>query len=142
MLNFRTLNILYAGVFKKLFPIAKEHGFRIIGIHRRDYSPTTALTEDEVKLLHEGSDGQKEWLRQRGVELAKFLHNFIDKNSIPPTQGENSGGLAVVGWSLGTIMVQAMISNLDSLPQSVLKDLSGHLHTVILQGKSGFSNTC
>lgn len=124
-----------AGVFEPLFHVASKHNFRIVSLHRRDYPPTTPLKESERTLLAQGPEGQSRFLLGQGVGIAKFIEEFILRNNVPPADTQTTvGGVVLVGWSLGSVIVHAMISHLDSLPAQSRNHLEKYMHTVIIHG--------
>jgi len=132
-------------VFRPLFPIAAEHGFRIVALYRRGYPPPgkTDSNSDDAFQFGDAVDRQREILSTQGQQFATFLERFISKSGIPPAQNGN-GGIAVLGWSLGTLAVAAWLGNLDKVPSETLATLDKYVHTVILQEASttvfGFVN--
>ncbi|KAG1831370.1 hypothetical protein EV424DRAFT_1373125 [Suillus variegatus] len=125
------------GVFRKLFPLAAAHRLRIVSLYRRDYNPTTSfLDADLAGLVSRTVEGQESFLRTQAVDIATFLVNFARKQHIPLAEG-TSGGIALVGWSLGSLHAHAVVAHLDALPPSVLSDLEQYLHTVVCHDISG-----
>lgn len=75
---------------------------------------------------------------ERGLEIAHFLEKFIAQSNIPPTQADSeqrTGGVAVIGWSLGCSVLDCLLANIDSLEFSTLDTLSKYLHTAVHHGK-------
>jgi hypothetical protein len=132
----------HSAVCRKMLPLASKHNFRIISMYRRDYAPTTLLNEAELKLLSDGAKGQKQFILERGLEIAHFIEKFIAQNNIPPTQADQrTGGIAVLGWSLGCTFVNALLSNIDYLSPFTVSTLSKYLHTVIYHGEHPYNST-
>ncbi|KAG1800612.1 uncharacterized protein BJ212DRAFT_1400214 [Suillus subaureus] len=119
------------GVFRKLFPLATVRRLRIVSLHRRDYNPTTSFRDVDLAGLASGTmEGQEEFLRSQAVDIATFLVTFAREQRIPPAQGA-SGGIVLIGWSLGSVPVHAVVAYLDALPSSILSDLGKYLHTMV-----------
>lgn len=86
--------------------------------------------------MGEGPEGQKQFMLERGLEIAYFIEKIIAQSNIPPTQADQrTGGVVLVGWSLGCSVADFLLSNVDSLSPSTLSTLSKYLHTVIYHGK-------
>lgn len=125
------------GVFRKLFPLAAAHCLRIVSIYRRDYNPTTSFRDaDLAGLASRTVEGQEGFLRSQAIDIATFLVMFAREQHIPPAEGV-SGGIALLGWSLGSLHIHAVVAHLDALPFDVLSDLEKYLHTVICHDVSG-----
>ncbi|TFK80897.1 alpha/beta-hydrolase [Polyporus arcularius HHB13444] len=107
---------------------------RFVAISRRGYPGSTPYDPDEIARIPTDGDGQKEeFLRARGREVAVFIDKFIDAFHLPPISADgSSGGIALMGWSLGSAVALSVISHLDTYPQSVQTRLSAYLRTLIL----------
>ncbi len=91
---------VYLDTFHKLIPMAAENNLRLVILNRRDYAGSTKYTDEELAELREG---KTEFLQRLGSESAYFLAWFIKTNDIPKIGADGkSGGLATIGWSLGT----------------------------------------
>ncbi|KAG1754477.1 hypothetical protein EDB19DRAFT_1626355 [Suillus lakei] len=125
------------GVFKKLCPLAAGHCLRIVGLYRRDYNPTTSFRDAELAGLVSGTvEGQEGFLRSQAVDIATFLVMFAREQHIPLAEG-TSGGIALVGWSLGSLHTHAVVAYLDALPSNILSDLGKYVHTMVSHDVSG-----
>ncbi|KAG2150283.1 uncharacterized protein EDB93DRAFT_1142546 [Suillus bovinus] len=125
------------GVFRKLFPLAAAHRLRIVSLYRRDYSPTTSFRDSDLaSLVSRTVEGQEGFLRSQAIDIATFLVVFAREQHIPLAEGIG-GGIALVGWSLGSLHTHAVVAHLDALPSNILSDLSKYLHTVICHDASG-----
>ncbi|KAG1726060.1 uncharacterized protein EDB91DRAFT_1229168 [Suillus paluster] len=119
------------GVFRKLFPLAAAHRLRIVSLYRRDYDPTTSFRDADLAGLTSGTaEGQEGFFRSQAIEIATFLVTFARQQNISPAQG-TSGGIALIGWSLGSLFTHAVVAYLDALPSDVLSDLEKYLHTML-----------
>lgn len=125
------------GVFRKLFPLAAVHRIRIVSLYRRDYNPTTSFRDaDLAGLVSRTVEGQEGFLRSQAVDIATFLVMFAREQHIPLAEG-TSGGIALMGWSLGSLHTHAVMAHLDALPHNVLSDLEKYLHTVVCHDVTG-----
>ncbi|KAG1739908.1 uncharacterized protein EDB91DRAFT_1134421 [Suillus paluster] len=119
------------GVFRKLFPLAAAHNLRIVSLYRRDYDPTTSFRDADLAGPISGTvEGQEGFLRNQAVDIAIFLVTFAREQNIPPAQG-TSGGIALIGWSLGSLFTHAVVAYLDALPSNIISDLERYLHTML-----------
>ncbi|ESK97797.1 hypothetical protein Moror_17362 [Moniliophthora roreri MCA 2997] len=130
-----------ASVFKKLLPLCAESNIRLVAINRRDYPGSTALTEEELEVFSDNSDSaeqngrREEFIRARGLELMTFMNVFIQKHDLPPiseVNGSKSGGVALLGWSLGNATTFSAIASISSAPEATRKRFSAYLRTLIL----------
>ncbi|KAI5994489.1 Alpha/Beta hydrolase protein [Pisolithus albus] len=120
-------------VFRKLFPFGAEHNYRIVSLYRRGYGLSTPWSEEELGLL-QSSDGEdhKAYLRLAGLQIIKFLLTFAASQSIPRySKEQKTGGLILLGWSLGVAYSNGALANLDALTTEELRDLESYLHTAI-----------
>jgi pimeloyl-ACP methyl ester carboxylesterase len=125
------------GVFRKLFPLASAHRLRIVSLYRRDYNPTTSFSDvDLAGLVSRTVEGQESFLRNQAVDIATFLVMFAHEQRIPLAEGTR-GGIALVGWSLGSLLTHAVVAHLDALPYDVLSDLEKYFHTMVCHDVSG-----
>jgi len=123
-------------VFRRMFPFGPSHNYRLISLYRRGYAPSTPWTEAEAALYKstDAKDGKKH-LRLAGLQIARFLLQFATSQAIPKYNEERkTGGIHLVGWSLGTIYLQGILANLDSLATEELHALEGYLRTVLYFG--------
>ena len=76
--------------------------------------------------------------------MATFLVNFATEQRIPmmdPDCPTASGGIALIGWSLGGIHVLALLAYLDELPEDTQSTLLKYLHTILSHGGTAFHLT-
>lgn len=119
-----------------MLPLKSKHNIRVVALNRRDYVGSTLFTPEELKDAF-GTDEKKhkDFLKARGLEIAKFLVWVIDELKIPPRTPKGSGGLALLGWSLGNITTIAFLSNLKSYPREILEKLRPYFSTFFIYGK-------
>ncbi|TFK73131.1 hypothetical protein BDN72DRAFT_762223 [Pluteus cervinus] len=118
-------------VFNQILPLAKANNLRIVAINRRDYAPTTLLTSAEIAVMSQGDTGAQTYFQQRGNEIGLFIDKWLQQNTIP-TVHNGQGGIAIVGWSLGTVTAHSFLAHLDTLPAATLNRLAPYIHTVLL----------
>lgn len=120
-------------VFRKLFPFGAEHNYRIVSLYRRGYGLSTPWSEKELDLLQSSDkEDHKAYLRLAGLQIVRFLLTFAASQSIPRySKEQKTGGLILLGWSIGGAYSNAALANLDALATEELRDLESYLHTVI-----------
>jgi pimeloyl-ACP methyl ester carboxylesterase len=131
-------------VLEKLLPLAHAHNLRIVSVYRRGYSPSSEFREDELAGI--GSQKKIEevepFFRAQGAEIAAFLVKFATEQRIPVVDSDpdspTTGGIALIGWSLGGIHVLTLLAYLDELPEDTQSTLRKYLHTILSHGGSAF----
>ncbi|KAF9484142.1 alpha/beta-hydrolase [Pholiota conissans] len=117
----------HSEVFRRLLPLAKTHGLRIISVARRGYLGSTPYTTDEKNVLYNGTvEQQSIFLNSQGALLALFVDAVIQKHSIP-----EAGGIAILGWSMGNIFPMAMLAAMHTLPPDSKERLKRYLRSYI-----------
>ncbi|TFK82036.1 hypothetical protein K466DRAFT_501047 [Polyporus arcularius HHB13444] len=122
-------------IYDRLLGLAQESSdIRLVAISRRGYPGSTPFGPDEIANLTTGDDHLKEsFLRARGSEVATFIDKFIDEFHLPPVSADGrSGGIALMGWSLGCSVALSVVSHMDTYPQRVQTRLGAYLRTLIL----------
>ena len=123
-------------IFRKMFPYGPSHNYRLVSLYRRGYAPSSPWTEGEVSLYKSSNaeDGKKH-LRLAGLQIARFLLEFATSQGIPKhNEARKTGGIHLIGWSLGTMFLQAVLANLDGLAAEELDLLEGYLRTFLHLG--------
>lgn len=127
-------------IFSRLLQFAPSHNLRVIAITRRDYVNSTRLSASDLALLFSDRPADHgQFLRARGLEIARFLTWVIDELKIPPArepnEGGHNGGIALVGWSLGAATTLAFLRYLPSFPEELAQKLDLYLKTFIIHGE-------
>ncbi|KAJ6615472.1 Alpha/Beta hydrolase protein [Mycena sp. CBHHK59/15] len=118
----------HSGTFRRLHPFAQPNSLRIISVNRREYPGSSPYTDEDLRVFGEGSEAERaSLLGRQGRDLALFVDGLIRDLSIP-----KAGGIALVGWSLGTIFLFCLIACIETLPVETKERLSCFVHTVIL----------
>ena len=138
---FGVLTRVLAGIFRRMFPFAKQYGIRLVAINRRDYAGSTPYSQFEHdRLMGVDEAAHRDALLQEGQELATFLEQLVKALGIPKVQtgsdGAKVGGLAVLGWSSGNLPVLSMLGNALDLPESQQVVLRDYLRTSVIYGQS------
>ncbi|KAI0712946.1 hypothetical protein C8T65DRAFT_646206 [Cerioporus squamosus] len=135
----------HSGVFTPLLPYARQTNTRIILVNRRDYPGTAPYTASELALLPlsvsnltqdpEELEGVKIsisfFMKHRGHELLRFLTGVVRDIE------RNSGGIVLVGWSLGVIWMSALLAHATSFQHDDV-NLSRYLRRVVLHDAPTF----
>ncbi|KAJ7683526.1 hypothetical protein B0H17DRAFT_941730 [Mycena rosella] len=118
----------HSGTFQRLNPFAEPNSLRIISLNRRCYPGSSAFSAEELTIFSEGTEAERaSLLAQQGRDLALFLEGLIDELSLPRT-----GGIGLIGWSMGAIFLLSLIASVETLPVATREKLSSFVHTVVL----------
>ncbi|PPQ93339.1 hypothetical protein CVT25_014468 [Psilocybe cyanescens] len=123
-----------APVFKKVQACASSKGVRIIALNRRNYSGSTPFTPEEFNVLVNGSDEEKHsWLKERGHEIARFIVALIKEKNLPKISPDGkTGGIVILGWSVGAGEANAVIAHADTLEAETRSILGAYVRGLIL----------
>ena len=134
MLNFCYLTSTLDN-FSRTVSRAKHHGMRAISLARRDYKGSTLFSEAELALIRgDDKDMHRQFLRDRGFEIAQFLMGLILKLGLPALDRDGRGGLSVMGWSLGNLTLYAFANFFPTYPKEVKNCLTAYLKSLICWG--------
>lgn len=132
-------HVLFVEGFVPLFSHAASHNLRIIALNLRDYPGSTPNTQAELKLLCSSNvSEQATAVRAQGQEIAAFLKHLVITEEIPPVQvadGQKTGGIILLSWSLGNVWTMSMFGNADHLESETKSILEKSLHTWVLYGE-------
>ncbi|KAJ7618527.1 hypothetical protein FB45DRAFT_931848 [Roridomyces roridus] len=118
----------HSGTFGRLSAVAPSNSLRIVCVNRREYPASSPYNPAELAAFMTGTTEQRtSILAQQGHDLALFLDGLIVDLALP-----EAGGVAVAGWSLGTIFLTSLICSMETLPQATQERLSDFVHTIIL----------
>jgi len=128
-------------IFQKILPLASSRGLRLIALNRRDYAPTTLLSDDELlELKSDDPVVRDKFLHDRGMEIALFTCNIIEELGLPPvTQDGQNGGVAWLGYARGNAFTVATVAAALSLPASLEMRLRSYLRRLIIYGSFNFN---
>jgi len=114
--------------FERLHDYAHRYNLRTVIWNRRDYPGSTKYTDAELDDLN---NGRKVFLDRLAIQVADFLKQYIEKESIPKiTADRKFGGFAIMGWSMGSATAMPLFSDpslispeLYTLLEQYVKDL-------------------
>jgi hypothetical protein len=140
-------------MFSRLLPLATASHLRLVILNRRGYSGSTPYSDEEISAINpaehdEASGGSSRtdrrqsgqfstFMQQRGAEMARFLSWFIDNERIPPRsddEGVISGGISLLGWSLGNTTTLSLLGFANTLDPGLMKKLEGYLRKIVIYG--------
>ncbi|KAI0775395.1 Alpha/Beta hydrolase protein [Irpex lacteus] len=125
----------HSAMFRPMFNHAKSHDLRFVSINLREYPGTTNLSESELaNFASSDLEDQANALINQAVDVARLILYVIKQENIPPPQRSGSsstGGVSVMAWSSGTLMVNAMLANLPVEEKEAYDVLSSYITKVI-----------
>ncbi|KIM92126.1 hypothetical protein PILCRDRAFT_57414 [Piloderma croceum F 1598] len=135
--DYTTLVIIHGGafngnVFQKLIPDSPSNNVRLVVLNRREYSGSSKYTDAEIDDL---VSGRKSFFEQLALEVTHFLLWFVQTYNIPRISNNGkSGGLAIMGWSIGSITSLAVLGQPEVIPEASYRTLEHYLREMILFG--------
>jgi pimeloyl-ACP methyl ester carboxylesterase len=123
------------GIFQKVQALMPTSGARFIAINRRDYPQSTPYSAAEIHVITNGTDADRtQFSTARGVELLTFVSQFILQNALPQISNDgSSGGVVLIGWSLGNPLPIAAVANIDKVPSTMQTQLAAYMRGLIMQ---------
>ncbi|EPQ52536.1 hypothetical protein GLOTRDRAFT_47201 [Gloeophyllum trabeum ATCC 11539] len=116
--------------FEKVVPLAGKDNIRLVTLNRRDYAGSTKYSDSELEDLNAG---RIVFMVRAALEVANFLVWFAETHKIPPVSSDGkSGGLAVLGWSMGCAWAIALFGHPDKVPKRVYDRLKPYYRMLIL----------
>lgn len=127
---------MFSAIFDKVMALAGTARVRFVAINRRDYPYSTPIPPSASGALSAGTDEDKaHFLKVRGQEIATFVARFIEEHRLPAiAEDGKTGGVALLGWSLGCAFVLAAVANIDSLQSASQSRMASHVRSLILYG--------
>ena len=117
---------------------------RVVAISRRDYPGSTPITLQNANDLAEGSNEEKRtFLRERGLEIASFIHHFIEDHGLLPISSDGkNGGIVILGHGIGCAFALSAVASLDAFPASVQQRWGSHVRALLLHGAYSSQRPC
>jgi hypothetical protein len=125
-------NIVHLGTFEKTHPLAAKYGVRTIAIQRKDYAGSTRFTDQELDDIR---NGRQVFLDQLAVVIGHFLKYVIEGLGIPKVDQDGKGGIALLGWSMGTSTALTIFNDLNVVLPELHDFLIPYLKNLILYGQ-------
>ncbi|KAF9065910.1 hypothetical protein BDP27DRAFT_1331389 [Rhodocollybia butyracea] len=123
------------GIFQKVQALMQTSGARFVAINRRDYPHSTPYSAAEISVIINGTDSERtQFSTARGVELLTFMSQFIVQKGLSPISADGlTGGIVLIGWSLGNPLPLAAVGSIDKVPSSMQKQLASYMRGLIMQ---------
>ncbi|KAF5334552.1 hypothetical protein D9758_015777 [Tetrapyrgos nigripes] len=84
---------------------AHSLNLRTVIWNRREYPGSTRYSDEEIEDQVNGRTG---FLKGLGVLMKDFLEKFIRQENIPKTNHRKTGGVVILGWSIGCITAMSL----------------------------------
>ncbi|KAH9937978.1 Alpha/Beta hydrolase protein [Amylocystis lapponica] len=129
--------MLHGAIFRPMFQYAASFNLRLVALNSRDYPGSTPYSPQELRDLKGSPEVQRGEIQKRGLELAAFIHWFIDTEEIPPvsltsTPGVLTGGFSVLGWSAGNFHTLSMVGNANAIPEDTRSLFENYFRTLVI----------
>lgn len=113
-------------------PLCSADNVRLVLINRRLYAGSSAYSPAELKdLVH----GRKVFMERLGAQVGKFLLWFVEDQALPSVSVDGkTGGLVLMGWSMGCTLVLAFLGHPEAIQNSTYTELETYLRKVVLFG--------
>ncbi|KAJ8074517.1 hypothetical protein PM082_015418 [Marasmius tenuissimus] len=123
--------------FEAIQSHAHTYNLRIISLNRRDYAGSSPVSDEELAALGGKDESRaREFFDNMGLHLALFIKKFVEEEGIPPIleseNGRGRGGIAVMGWSLGSMTAIAPFGNPGIMSDAVYQVLVKYVQGLIL----------
>ncbi|KAG6875672.1 hypothetical protein C0992_002879 [Termitomyces sp. T32_za158] len=135
--DYTTLIVLHGSAFtghgfERLHDYAHRYNLRTVIWNRRDYYGSTKYTDAEIDDLN---NGKKVFLDRLAIQVADFLKQYIEKESVPKISADRkTGGFAIMGWSMGTATAMPLFSDPALISPELYALLEQYVKDLILDG--------
>lgn len=121
-------------VFSRLAERMFAENVRFVSIVRRGYRGSSPYTKSEIAAVTNGTEEERATFKlEQSHQLVRFITTFIKRFSLPSISANDSaGGVAVLGWSMGTIFALSLIAYMPSLSTSDQVLFREYLRSLIL----------
>ena len=123
---------MHLGTFEKIHSFAAKYGVRTVAVQRKDYAGSTRYTDQELDDLR---NGRQVFLDQLAVVIGHFLKYVIEGLRIPKVDQDGKGGIALLGWSIGTSTALTIFNDLNVVLPELHDFLAPYLKNLILYGQ-------
>ncbi|KAL0581927.1 hypothetical protein V5O48_000157 [Marasmius crinis-equi] len=122
-------------IFQKILDVAVTKGIRFVAINRRAFPGSTPYSREELDVVTNGASTETDkdaFIQDRGHEITYFIDSFIQEHELPPLSADGmNGGVAILGWSIGSSHAAAAVASTLTLPADVCARLRLHLRSLI-----------
>lgn len=120
-------------IFRRLAQQMFAENVRFVSVARRNYRGSTPYTKEELRVINNGTEEEKtNFSLSQSQEIAQFITIFIEQFKLPPVSTNGTGGVGVLGWSLGTVFALGVTASVPSLPINERYIFQRHLRSLIL----------
>ncbi|KAJ3566393.1 hypothetical protein NP233_g7033 [Leucocoprinus birnbaumii] len=96
-------------VFEPLHEIAAQYCLRLFAINRKQFAGSSVFSHTEINELR---NGDPIFLDHLTVLLGHLTEHLIKEHHLPPPNAERTtGGIMILGWSLGCAVANTLLSN-------------------------------
>ena len=83
----------------------------------------------------DSDEDKTRYLSDRGLEILQFIDQFMQECNLPPLSDDGkTGGIAILGWSMGATFALSAIANADRLEAPARERISQNLRALIMDG--------
>ena len=116
-------------------------------VNRRDYPGAAPYSLEERAMLFTAADEAMtdaaaacpkvvSIMKEGAIDVANLLIRFLSDNRVPlPRPQTNSGGIVLVGWSLGTAWLTALLAHAAPSPTDTV-NLTDYVRRIVFFGTS------
>lgn len=118
---FAVHGIAFGGlIFSRLSEQMFAENVRFVSIARRNYRGSTPYSIEELRVINNGTEEEKTHFELvQSQDLARFIAIFIEQFKLPSISADGTaGGVAVLGWSLGTVFTVGLTACVPSLSEN------------------------
>ncbi|KAF9528459.1 Alpha/Beta hydrolase protein [Crepidotus variabilis] len=133
--NYTTVILLHGSTFNaytydRVHELASPRNLRTIAVQRREYPGSTPYTDEEIDDI---KNGRQVFIDRTAILMAEFIQ-FVAQTLKVPEVSENgsSGGIALLGWSIGAVTAMAPLSKPELLPNDLRTTLEKYFRMVIM----------
>ena len=126
-------------IFHPLLPYASKYRVRLVFVNMRGFPGSSEFSQEELNALGSTDpDVQTAATHAVGQNIALCLQHLIRTLALPPiteSEGKRTGGVALLGWSLGNFPTLAMLASGHQLSDETRDILGRYLRTVVMYGE-------
>ncbi|KAJ8092416.1 hypothetical protein PM082_023871 [Marasmius tenuissimus] len=111
---------------------------RVVALNRRDFAGSTPFSDAELEALRGDESLAQESHGNLGLHMLLFLRKFVEEEGVPPIlandeqRTQRSGGIVVMGWSMGSTFAIAPFANPRVVNADTYKVLEKYVKGLVL----------